>query len=378
LCLEHCKRQKERFSTEENRTTRNFAVVGVAGLCFHRGMKPFFAALAISSISVFAGQSDGRLDVIWSDVEGGAGTLIVTPSGESVLIDSGNPGGRDSGRIHKAATEAGLKRIDHLITTHLHIDHFGGAGELSKLIPIGTVWDNGVPDTDPDGRTDASWPLKIKAYREMAVEKREVIKPGTQLPLKQRDGAPKMSVRCIGAKQKFIDRADGAATDCPDSKEKEKDTSDNANSIVTLIEFGKFQLFVGGDLTWNIEKNLVCPKNLVGEVDVYQATHHGLDQSNNPLVVKALKPTVTVMSNGTTKGCGAETFATLKSVPSVQAMYQIHRNLRQDSENNTAPEYIANLEKDCQGVPIKMSVAADSSSYTFSIPGKGSKTFQTK
>jgi competence protein ComEC len=341
-------------------------------------MKPLLAAILACSFTAFAGQTDGRLDVIWSDVEGGAATLIVTPSGESVLIDSGNPGGRDSARIHKAATEAGLKRIDHLITTHLHVDHFGGAAELSKLIPIGMVWDNGIPDTDPDGRNDASWPLKIKAYREMAAIKREVVKPGTQIPLKQRDGAPKLSIRCIGAKQRFADRADAAPNDCADAKQKEKDTSDNANSIVTLIEFGKFQLFVGGDLTWNIENNLVCPKNLVGEVDVYQVTHHGLDVSNNPLVVKALKPTVTVMSNGTTKGCGAETFATLKSVPSVQAMYQIHRNLRQDSENNTAPEFIANLEKDCQAVPIKMSVAADSSTYTIGIPGKDSKTFQTK
>jgi competence protein ComEC len=341
-------------------------------------MNTKFFALACACLPCFGGSLDGHLDVIWSDVEGGAATLIVTPSGESVLIDSGNPGGRDSARIHKAAKEAGLKRIDYLITTHLHIDHFGGAAELAKLIPIGTVWDNGIPDTDPDGRNDAAWPLKIKAYREMAVEKREVIKPGVELPLKQRESGQKISIRCIGAKQKFIDGPSGAATDCSDAKEKEKDTSDNANSIVTLIEFGKFQLFVGGDLTWNVEKSLVCPKNLVGEVDVYQVTHHGLDVSNNLLVVKALKPTVTVMSNGTTKGCGAETFATLKSVPTVQAMYQIHRNLRQDSENNTAGEFIANVEKECQAVPIKMSVAADSSSYTISIPGKGSKTFATK
>src|SRR5262245_32721583 len=70
-----------------------------------------------------AGQVDRTLDIYWIDVEGGRGTLIVTPSGESVLIDSGNPGARDSGRIHRVATEtAGLKKIDHYITTHFHTD----------------------------------------------------------------------------------------------------------------------------------------------------------------------------------------------------------------------------------------------------------------
>lgn len=338
----------------------------------------FLSLLVATSAYLSAGEKDGKLDASWIDVEGGAATLIVTPTGESILIDSGNPGGRDSGRIHKAATEAGLKRIDHLVTTHFHIDHFGGAAELSKLIPIGTVWDNGIPDKDPDGRNDASWPLKIKGYREMQVEKREVIKPGGKMPLKQPGSGAPLSVRFLGGKQEFIERDSGAPSDCSSGKEKDRDTSDNANSNVTLVEFGKFQLFIAGDLTWNVEKNLVCPKNLVGEVDVYQVTHHGLDVSNNPLVVQALKPTVTVMSNGTTKGCGAETFATLKSVPSIQAMFQIHKNLRADSHNNTTAEHIANLEKDCQAVPIRLSVTPNAANYSVSIPGMITKAFTTK
>src|SRR5688572_14277546 len=198
-------------------------------------MKSILVASLACSLSIFAGPKDGRLDVIWSDVEGGAATLIVTPAGESILIDSGNPGGRDSARIHKAATQAGLKRIDHLITTHFHIDHFGGAAELAKLIPIGTVWDNGIPEKDPDGRPDASWPLKVKSYREMQVEKREVVKPGAKIPLKQSSSAKPLAVRFIGGKQQFLHFAPGdrvSSTDCSAAKEKEKDTSDNANSVV--------------------------------------------------------------------------------------------------------------------------------------------------
>src|SRR3954469_13177956 len=135
--------------------------------------------------AVFAGKADKKLDIYWIDSEGGGSTLIVTPTDQSVLIDSGNPGGRDSRRIHKVASQvAGLKRIDHYVTTHFHVDHFGGAAELAALIPIGTVWDNGIPDKDPDGNPgDTRWLLTSKPYREMKVEKRNVILPGQFNPI---------------------------------------------------------------------------------------------------------------------------------------------------------------------------------------------------
>src|SRR2546425_13002811 len=110
------------------------------------------ATALFCSASLMAGRADGQLDIYWIDSEGGGSTLIVTPGQQSVLIDSGNPGGRDSGRIQKVAKEvAGLERIDHYVTTHFHVDHFGGAPALAKLIPIGELWDNGIPEKDPDG-----------------------------------------------------------------------------------------------------------------------------------------------------------------------------------------------------------------------------------
>jgi hypothetical protein len=171
----------------------------------------------------------------------------------------------------------------------------------------------------------------------------------------------------------------GQKSDCADARHKEKDTSDNANSVVMLLQYGNFRFFDGGDLTWNLEEQLVCPINQVGHVDVYQVNHHGLDQSNNPILLRNIAPTVTVMSNGTAKGCGSETFATLKSLPSVQAMFQIHKNLRRDRENNTADKHIANLDANCDANYIKLSVAPDGKSYTIAIPGRNySKVFMTK
>ena len=349
--------------------------------------------LLLSLLAVFAGalisattpaQAAPSLDVYWIDSEGGGSTLIVTPAGESVLIDSGNPGGRDAKRIYKVATEvAGLKRIDHLITTHFHIDHFGGAPELSQLIPIGTVWDNGVTDQNPDGGAAAFWIKSSQPYRTMKVGKRAVLKPGDLLPLKQAEGTAKISLRCVVAKQKFIDAPKDAKPNehAALHKEKAKDNSDNANSIAVVLELGGFRFWDGGDLTWNTEAALVTPINRVGTVDVYQVNHHGLDVSNNPALVRSLAPTVAVMNNGPTKGTGKETVATLRGTTSVQAIYQVHKNLRPGESTNTDDERIANIESadGCPANYLKMSVAADGAAFTLFNPrAQHQQTFQTR
>jgi hypothetical protein len=147
-----------------------------------------------------------------------------------------------------------------------------------------------------------------------------------------------------------------------------------------LLTFGKWKFFDAGDLTWNVEEKLICPKNLVGQVDVYQVTHHGLDASNNPLVLKALEPTIAVMNNGTTKGCAPEVHANLKEQKSIQTIYQMHKNLRPDgASNNTADDFIANKEKDCAGDYIHLSVDPEGKTYTVKVPAtKSEKTYKTR
>ncbi len=348
------------------------------------------AALAAltCSLAVRADEKTGTLDIHWIDSEGGGSTLIVTPAGESVLIDTGNPGGRDPGRIVAAARAAGLTRIDHVVITHWHTDHFGGAAEVAQAIPFGTIWQRAIPDGDPDGRAQSAFQVQIKPFRELAA-KRGTLAPGVAIPLRAgKSGAPAPVLRCLAADQKFVaPTAAQAAVRNPlagQTEAKAPDTSDNANSAVFVLEFGEFRFFDGGDLTWNLEEKLVAPHNLVGKVDVYQTNHHGLDVSNHPGLVRSLAPTVVVMNNGPRKGGQAGSFAAIRAAAPA-ALYQVHRSYLVPPETNAPAEFVANTEDlrgadaaKCTAHRVQLAVAADGRSYTVAIPAHGhSRTYRT-
>jgi beta-lactamase superfamily II metal-dependent hydrolase len=317
------------------------------------------------------------LEIYWVDVEGGGATLIVTPARESVLIDTGFPGARDANRIQRVATQvAGLTRIDHVVVTHFHIDHFGGLAELSRLMPVGTLHERHLASA-PDG--ERAQP-ELAPYKTLAVERRSVVKAGDAVTLRQTEGASPVRLEILGANAQFVEPRDAKSNAaCRGLSARDPDPSDNKNSVVSLLSFGSFRFFDGGDLTWAAEADLVCPRDRVGgPVDLYQTDHHASDSSNNPVLLRTLSPTVVVVNNGPRKGGEAATLRALGSQKGIRAVYQMHKSLRVPAFN-TSPDRIANQEEDCSAFFIKLSVDPSGRSYTMWVPPTGHRqTYATR
>ncbi len=326
--------------------------------------------LSISS-AVFADSKDGCLDLYFIDVEGGAATLIVTPAGESVLIDSGYPDnhGRDLDRIiHVAKDVAGFERIDHAVVSHWHLDHYGNHAALAAKFGVGTFWDRGMPD---ELKEDPAYPDRIAAYRAASQNASKALHVGDSLPLKSGKTALKVRVltsgREVATDEGEVNPFAGRHQAQPD------DPSDNSASLSLLFSFGNFRFLTCGDLTWNTEAKLVTPRNPVGQVDLFMVTHHGLPVSNNPALVLAIDPVVAIMCNGPTKGGAEPTMKTLKEVKSLKDWFQLHRNVQLDEALQAPAEFIANTvpTADCKGEWILAKVAADGLSYTVQIGPEG-------
>lgn len=322
------------------------------------------------------------LDIYFLDMAGGASTLIVTPLGESVLIDTGSlePKDRDADRIFQACRYAGLKQIDYLVTTHFDVDHYGGILELSKRIPIKCFMDKGA--LPPREQRERQWFKRLyPLYEQAAKGSTKALRAGDDVPLRNDPAGriPPIRLHCV-ASQRKIEGFDGDI-DAPIEgfNIRKRDNTDNANSIALVLSYGGFKFFAGGDITWNVEHHLAHPVNRVGNVDLYQITHHCLDRSNNPLLLKALNPTVCVAMNGPRKGIQPNTFRALKALPGVKAIYQIHYNTLYGDEGNTDDEFIANKKEPEKGELIKVSVYPEKGNYNVSIGVTGPKrTFRIR
>src|SRR6185295_13105067 len=202
----------------------------------------------IAAAALLAGQSR-TLDIYWIDVEGGAATLIIAPSGESLLVDTGFPGNddRDAKRIAAAAVAAGLTRIDNLVITHFHGDHVGGLAALSKMMPIRKIYDHGESIEKSQAKGATLW----QDYLAAAGSKRTVVSANGEVISKP-------------INKGFVNKL------CDGAERKPTDNTENSRSTGFLLTYGKFTFLDVGDLIWDREMMLACPVNKVGEVTLLQ------------------------------------------------------------------------------------------------------------
>ena len=311
-------------------------------------------ALALLAVSPAAQTRAGRtFDIYVVDVEGGNATLFVSPSGQSLLMDTGNGGAaasRDADRIMAAVKDAGLTQIEHLITTHWHGDHFGAMADLAGRIPIRHYIDHG-PSVQSQPASDVF--LKDVYPGLYGKAKRTVAKPGDRIPI---TGLDWRIVTSAGEVMKTPLPGAGQPNPlCAAFKPQDVDTTENAQSVGSVVTFGRFKAVHLGDLTWNKEFDLMCPTNRIGTADVFFVTHHGQPVSNAEVVVHALQSRVAIMNNGTRKGGQPPAMRIIHSAPRLEDLWQVHFSTLSGQEHTTPGLFIANTVDD---QPETMPIAA--------------------
>ena len=312
-----------------------------------------FSLLAcLAAVPAAQTRTSKTLDIYLVDVEGGNATLFVSPAGESLLMDAGNAGAgavRDAERIVAAIKDAGLRQIDHHITTHYHGDHFGGLSELASRVPIKEFIDHG-PNVQPAAAADE---FVNKVYPELYARAKHIVaKAGDTIRM---DGLTVRVVTSAGTMIRTSLPGGGQQNAYCASFKPGDNNAEDPQSVGIHLTFGRFRTIHLGDLTKNKEFELMCPTNRIGTVDVLLGLHHGQVSSNSEVAVHALRPRVAIMNNGTRKGGEPDVMRVVHSSPGLEDLWQMHFSVLSGQEYTVPGMFIANTVDD---QPASIPIAA--------------------
>jgi beta-lactamase superfamily II metal-dependent hydrolase len=299
-----------------------------------------------------------QLRIYHIDVEQASATLFVAPGGKTLLVDSGKNG--MGSRVKAVMDRAHVSVIDFFVNTHYHEDHYGGIDDLVNLgVSVGEAYDRGDKDLLP---VDKLSEVTFKDYQNAVGNRAHHLTAGMTLPLD-----PIMTVTCISADGLVIGESPSAVSN-----------DENNLSISLLITMGSFRYFIGGDIQSPTEQK-IADRDLVKDVDVYVADHHGSDTSSIVPFVSDLNPHVIIISNGDNAGFHHPrqvTLAAFAQLPGPPAVFQTNKCTKGPPCGNVPDEFIADPESSDQDGTIALTADMPTHSYTIAFDSGISRTFQ--
>ena len=313
--------------------------------------------IGLLSIALLSAQARTTLDIYLVDVEGGNATLFVAPSGDSLLIDTGNGGAgamRDADRIMAAAKDARLTQIDHLITTHYHGDHYGAMSEVASRIPIKDFIDHG-PNVQPAAAADE---FLQKVYPQLyAKSKHTIAKPGDKIELKGLDARVVASAgqmiaqRAPGRRQRESVlrglQAEGSRS------ERERAVGRHARHVRPVQDRAPRR----PDVEQGVRPDVSRPTGWAPWI-CSSCRITGRRSPTREVLVHALAPRVMIMNNGTRKGGQPDAMKVMHSSPGLEDLWQIHFSLLSGQEYTVPGMFIANgVDEQPAAMPIAATAA---------------------
>lgn len=352
-------------------------------------MKILHRLLLITLFAVGQGPGVAKAAVkfYFIDVGWGNATLIVSPSGQTMLIDTGDR--ETAGNVVDVLHRTGIKQIDCLLITHYHSDHNGAVPEIAAKFPIQTIVDHGT--NVEFGKTDDWWKRRRsdfeaglarqtddehRAYLKVCAQHRHlVVKASNRVPITGLD------VQVLTAGYKMIPsplKGAGAPNPvCTKMELRPEDDTEDGQSIGLLLSYGKFRFVFLGDLTWDAEQRLFCPQNRVGTADVYLITHHAqsFDRSFSdfywglsccpPVEVYALRPRVAILSMGKDghpldAGANPAALNVVHASPGLEDIWQTNYLVGGGEKGHNPPEqFCANVGTNVRAQYIELSAEPD-------------------
>ena len=249
-------------------------LAGCAGGISDTGADPVETTSSGDEPTTVASEStaNGTLSIYYLNVGQGASTLVISPNGEKMLVDSGD--WRDDGEIIiDQLQQLGIDRIDHLVSTHPDADHIGGHADVIEYLEtegdgVGAVWDPGITSTSAtyENYLDAIEEHDVTLYQTYA---------GDDIPLEN------VSTNVLAPPEGYIANGDS-----------------NENSIVLHLQYGNTSFLLPGDGETESEEYLLDAYSSELNSTVLVPGHHGSASSSSPAYLDTVSPRLAVITSG--------------------------------------------------------------------------------